>query len=292
MRARIATFAAHLTPLLLAVGVCHAQTPEATPAPAAQPASTELGSAKLALEHPLRRWVVSIEPMVWAPGLRGDIELPGSSSIDVESIGADETQIAPAGRATIRAGRLGFQIRGFGFTSDEDERSDGGFTLAGAAVAPGTSVESDIELYSFDGVVSWELPPIIDNPQDEVRLAFDITGGARVTSVDMDVRLAGGGGSSADNVWAMPILGARMNLDLPHRLGLGVSFDAGWLPSDSEEAFTWDVTASFFWMALENVGLEIGFRHLQSDLQDGDGPNDSRFDASLAGLFGAIVIRF
>jgi hypothetical protein len=256
-------------------------------------AAADTGAASLKLEHPLQKYVVSLEPMIWAPGLRGDIKLPGSSKIDVETTDADETQIAPMGRATIKADRLSFQLRGFGFSNEDSGRAGSAFTLDGAGIAAGTRVENDIEVYSFDATVGWELPAVIDNPTDEVRLAFAVTGGARVTSVDMSIAPSGGGGgSSLDNVWGMPTLGARMTLDLPHRLGLSVAGDVGWLPSDSEEAFSWDITVSFFWMALENIGIEIGFRHLQQDLEDGDGPGRGEFDASLAGLFGAVVIRF
>lgn len=247
----------------------------------------------LKLEHPLQKYVVSLEPMIWAPGLRGDIKLPNSSKIDVETTDADESQIAPMGRATIRADRLSFQFRGFGFSNDDSGRAGDPFTLDGAAIGAGTRVENDIEVYSFDATVGWELPAVIDNQTEEVRLAFAVTGGARVTSIDMSIAPSGGGaGASLDNVWGMPILGGRMTLDLPHRLGLMVAGDVGWLPIDSEEAFSWDITVSFFWMALENVGIEIGFRHMQSDLEDGEGARRGEFDAALAGLFGAVVIRF
>lgn len=259
---------------------------------AGQGGADTAGSSSLKLEHPLQKYAVSIEPMVWAPGLRGDIELPGSSKIDVETTDADETQIAPAGRVTIKADRLSFQFRGFAYSNDDTASASGAFDLGGAAIGAGTRIENDIDVYSFDATASWELPTIIDNPTDEVRLAFDVTGGVRVTSIDMSLSPAGGGaGASLDDVWAMPILGARMKLDLPHRTGLNVAGDVGWLPTD-DEAFSWDITVSFFWMPLENVGLEIGFRHLQQDLEEGEGAGRGNFDAALAGLFGALVIRF
>ena len=256
------------------------------------PAGDVGASASLMLEHPLQRYSVAIEPMIWAPGLRGDVGLVNSSVIDVEVVNADETQIAPAGRATLKVEKWMFQFRGFGFSVDEEAGAERGFNLDGGAVAAGERVRTEFDLYSFDLTLAYELPAVIDNPEDEVRLAFDVFGGARLTSFDGTIASVGGGASaSGDEAWGMAIGGARMKLDLPHRLGLNVSVDIGGFPG-TESAFTWDITVSFFWMAVENVGLEIGFRHLRSDLQSGDGPNDLVFDAAIAGLFGAVVIRF
>lgn len=253
----------------------------ATPDQPQDPASLDLDTDP--------RWIVRFEPNVWVPALRGDVSVPNSSSIDVEDIGADENEPAPAGRITFRADRWRILFRGFGFSLDETAGADRAFTLGGAAIAAGDRINTDLSFSSFDAVAGYELFVPIDDKENDVRLAFDIIGGVRVTSVDLDLsQQAGAASSGGDNVWAMPIIGGRMALDLPRGFGLDLTFDGGGLPTD-DDAFTWDITVAFSWMATNNLGVEIGFRHLDSTLSDGDA---LEFDAALAGLFGAVVIRF
>lgn len=270
----------------------------ASPAPAASASSTPASSqtqtqdpASLDLDAD-PRWIVRFEPNVWVPALRGDVSVPSSSSIDVEDIGADENEPAPAGRITIRADRFRILFRGFAFSLDETAGADRAFTLDGVGIAAGDRVNTDLSFSSFDAVAGYELFVPIDDKENDVRLAFDIIGGVRVTSIDLDLSQQNGGASSGgDNVWALPIIGGRMALDLPRGFGLDLTFDGGGLPGD-DDAFTWDITVAFSWMATNNLGVEIGFRHLDSNLSDGDGPGALEFDAALAGLFGAVVIRF
>jgi hypothetical protein len=223
--------------------------------------------ANPAAARPWNDWTIKVEPMVWAPALRGDIKMPGAASIDVEAIDADENEITPAGRVTIRADKWSFNFRGFAFSVDEDA--------------------ADIDLAGFDLTAGYTLWTPIDDAGHEVRLAFDLFGGARIHSLDASI-----GAADSDNTWFEPIIGGRANLDLPYRFGLSVSFDGGGFPSGEDSSFSWDITVAFTWMPVENVGLEIGFRHLQMDLTEGDGADEFEFDAALAGLFGAVVIRF
>lgn len=243
--------AAALLAALLLAAHAHAQTPESTPG--APPAWAD--------------WTIRIEPMIWAPALRGDIKMPGAASIDVETLNADEVEISPAGRVAIRADKWSFLFRGFAFAVDEDD--------------------ADIDLAGFDLTAGYNIWTPIDDPDHEVRLAFDLYGGARIHSLDASI-----GASDSDNTWFEPMGGGRLNLDLPYRFGLNLSFDAGGFTSGEDSSFSWDITVGFTWMAMENIGLEIGFRHLQMDLVEGDGTDEFEFDAALAGLFGSIVIRF
>ncbi|MBL8746050.1 MAG: hypothetical protein JNK58_06810 [Phycisphaerae bacterium] len=212
-------------------------------------------------------WTIRIEPIIWAPALRGDIKMPGAASIDVGTINADEVNLAPAGRVTIRADKWSFLFRGFAFAVDEDA--------------------AEIDLAGFDLTAGYNLWTPIDDPENQVRLAFDLFGGVRIHSIDASIAAA-----NSDNTWFEPIGGARINLDLPHRFGLNVSLDGGGFSSGEDSSFSWDITVAFSWRPIENLGLEIGFRHLQADLVEGDGADEFEFDGALAGLFGSVVIRF
>lgn len=238
-------------------------------------------------------WTIRFEPMVWAPALRGDIKLPASSAIDVETIGADENEIIAAGRLTLRADRWSFQFRGFSFSLDESAAATDAFTLGGAGAIAGTNVLTDLDLAGFDLTVGYRIWTPLEDVEREVRIGFDIHGGARVHSLDISVRTAAALGAE-ENTWIEPIGGARMSIDLPQGFGVNVAFDAGGFPSGDDSSFSWDITVAFSWMFLSDRrgGLEIGFRHLDMNLNEGEGAGELEFDAALAGLFGAIVIRF
>lgn len=261
----------------------------AGPAPARQDGS---------LDEPMQKkswpdWSLKLEPMLWAPALRGDVKLPASSRLDFSDVDADENEFVPAGRATLRADDWTFMFRGFGFERDESGESDVGFSLDGAPVAPGDEVRTEVDIWGFDLTAGYNLFTPVDNIARESRIALDIYGGARVHSVDVSMS-ANAAESSAGETWAEPIVGGRVTVDLPYGFGMNLSTDVGAMPFGDETSFSWDITVAFTWMFFEdrNAGLEVGFRHLYMNLESDEGADAFEFDGALAGLFGAIVIRF
>lgn len=259
----------------------------------AAPASGRDSADETPASSPRDAWTIRFEPMVWAPALRGDFKLPASARVDVEAVGADENEIIPAGRFTMRAGEWSIQFRGFGFSLDELGTASEDLTIGGAALGAGDRVRTSIDLAGFDLTAGRAVWTPLEDTEADVRIAFDLYAGARLHSVEASVRPEGGGASSrSDNVWAEPIVGGRMTLDLPHGFGVNVSMDAGGLPLGDDSSFSWDITVAFSWMMHDKAGVEIGFRHLQMDLSEGSGADEFEFDAALAGLFGAVVFRF
>ncbi len=271
--------------------------PETDPPPETEaPVETDLGvEADLSLDpteaDPTWSWVVEVKPMIWVPGLRGDVELPRSSSVDVETINIDEVEATPAGRMSIRAGNWTFRFRGYAFSLDESDEARSSFTLGGGTVAAGDPVFSDLELAGFDVTAGYRLWTPVESVENETRLGFDLYGGVRVNSLDLDVT-SNDLRSQEDYVWLQPLVGLEMQIDLPRGFGVEASFDVGVQPFGDETAFSWDATAAFQWRFARHAGLEIGFRHQQLLLEKGSGSNDFEFDASLAGLYGALVFRF
>lgn len=263
-------------------GAARAQAP-------VQPGDAAPDGAPALLDGPAP-WTVRLEPMLWYPALRGDVALPASSTLDVSQIDIDENEWSPAGRLTLKAERWSVQYRGFGFETDHRGAVGAPFTLGGGAVGAGATVASRLELSSFDLTAAYRFP-LLDDRENGVSAGLDVFGGGRVHSLDVAVRSAGAG-VSADETWIQPIVGARAELDLPHGLGLNVSLDLGAVSFGDRSAASWDVTVGFTWRPTKHIGAEIGFRHLQSDLSTEEGAGDFEFDAGLAGLFAAIVIRF
>lgn len=259
--------------------------------------SSEVGAEPLAV-HPGRAWTIQFEPMLWAPALRGDLRVPGGPTFDVESLNLDESRLAPAGEVTIRADKWSFFFSGFGFSYDETANARETIIAAGpVTIAPGQAVRSELDFYSFQATVGYEVFSNFfdepdDHPEDEVRLSLDVFGGVRYFDANLDLTpLAGAGSAMNDGQWVQPIGGVRLTIDLPYRTGVEVSLDGGGWGGD-QSSFAWNIAAAFYWAFHENAGLEIGFRNLASDLQDGEGANEFNFDAALMGLFGSVIIRF
>lgn len=240
-----------------------------------------------AARHPGREWVVQFEPMLWVPALRGDLRAPGAGRFDVETVNLDESRLAPAGEVTFQADKLSFQFSGFGFNVDDTVGAANTIGPIGA----GTAVRTEFELSSIEGAVGYEIWTPIDRPEDEVRLSFDIYAGARFFDADLVLTPAAGAAFAGDGQWVQPMGGVKMNLDLPWRTGIELSVDGGGWGGD-ESSFAWDITVAFFWVFHDHAGVEIGFRHLQMDLQDGSGAGAFEVDSALAGLFASVIIRF
>ena len=236
-------------------------------------------------------WSVEIKPMLWSPGLRGNFSLPRSSTIDVETVNIDETRLAPVGQFSLRADGLDVRFRGFGFSLDEGEVVRSAFTLGGMAVAPGDRVSSQIDFASFDLTVGYRFWTPVEDVDREVRLGIDLYTGLRVHSMSMELRTATAL-ASEEQTWVQPIIGFRITIDLPHRFVVYASLDGGGMSLGDDTASSVDLTAGVQWRFLDNVGFDWGFRHHQFNLQTRSSMGDFEYQGSLAGLYGALVIRF
>ncbi|MDX2116386.1 MAG: hypothetical protein SFZ24_12320 [Planctomycetota bacterium] len=240
------------------------------------------------------RWTIRFEAAAWAPALAGDATLPGGTSVDVEDIDADENEIEPTGRALIRGGKWSFMFRGFGFSFDDEGRAGASFDASDEiSFVRGDAVDAAIDIQGFDLTAGYTVLTPIDDVERDVRVAFDLYAGARLHTLDLSIGVPGGEAAQDDGVWVEPIGGVRVAVDLPHEFGFDLTLDGGGFPGSDASSYSWDVTVAFRWMFLgQGVGgLEIGFRHLRMNLEDGDA-EALEFDGALAGLFGGIVIRF
>ena len=229
--------------------------------------------------------------MVWIPGFRGDLKMPHGSSVDIESLNADETRITPAGRISITTEGWTIRFRAFGFSLEEDNFSQQAFTLANTPVANGERVSTDINFSSVDLTAGFRVWNPVEDIENDVRLGFDLYGGIRLHSMDVQVRSTSAT-SQFDENWFQPIVGVRMNIDLPRGFGVEASTDLGAFFAGEDSSTSFDITAAFTWRYHNTIGAEIGFRHHQFNLIAGDGPDKFEYDGSLAGLYAALVIRF
>lgn len=291
--------------------------PTAAPVTNAQAAVDTQEPAKTQLEEAPTRFTISIEPSVWFAGAGGKVKLPGSTPppvplsgpeaqpaelgdrIKLNDIGFDDPQATPAGAVSIGYDRWRFNIRGFGFSIDDDSTVDDSGSLGSVDFAPGDSLFGEIDANVFEAQVGYRFVEHNARPRQNgdgyvFRFYADVLGGARLYDVDMQFeQIATLNGTNAfDDMWIEPTIGAKVGVELYEQFDIGVELNFGVGPFGDHSSWSWDVMAGFQWRPVENLGIQIGYRNLAFDLQDGDGVDEFEWDGALAGLYFGAVIKF
>lgn len=243
-------------------------------------------------------WRVQIEPILWFPSLSGDLNVKSSRSISAENLDIDEPELTPSGQIKIRTGTepgsWWFVMSGFGFSTDGTSRTDAAFSAGGIDFDRGDRVEHDFALTSLELSVEYVLPPLLDFPEDDVRLGFNLYGGARMYHLDVTIGEPGADGAevSEESYWFEPILGVRMLMELPKGFAIDLSVDGGYFSTGDDESWSWDLMVAFLWRFHRNGFAEIGFRHFSPHLTSGSGSDEFGFDGRLAGLWASVGFSF
>ena len=252
------------------------------------------------------RWSTRATVSGWYPSLNGDQSLRGAPEFDIDLIDQADNQIAPRLELTFRRDRWSVIASGFLFGIDQSATVDGGsFASGGVTVNQGDRVSYDIRYGSADLLIGYRLPSIpisngerdgvagdpFSTPEDGVGLFFDVLAGARLWHLDYEMEQVGGPELiDQRSTWVDPVIGARMMLDLPKGWGMELRSDIGGFGVGSD--FAWNIEVAFQGRVAENIGVEIGFRHLQTDYETGSGAEELNWEMALAGLYGSVVISF
>lgn len=252
------------------------------------------------------QWSARATVSAWYPSLNGDQSLRGAPKFDIDLIDQADNQFAPRLELTFRRDRWSVIASGFLFGIDQGATVEGGsFASGGVTVNQGDRVTYDIKYGSADLLIGYRLPSIpISNGEeagvagdpfavtdDGVGLFFDVLAGARLWHLDYQLEQIGGPELiDQRSTWVDPVVGARMLLDLPKGWGMELRGDVGGFGVGSD--FAWNIEVAFQGEIAENIGVEVGFRHLQTDYETGSGADELNWDMALAGLYGSVVIRF
>ena len=113
---------------------------------------------------------------------------------------------------------------------------------------------------------------------------FEVLGGARYNSLDMDLQARGPVGAvsaSEGKDWIDPYVGFRSTLPLNDSLSLTVRADVGGFDVGSKLA--WQAVAHLDWWFHENFAAMFGYRILDTDYEDGSGASFFRYDVTMSG---------
>lgn len=263
----------------------------------AQPASEQpphLGENPL--EEAPAPWRITLRPGVWAPSLAGDLQLPGGTAIAaVERFNIDDIQPTGFGRWELQRGKLSIFGSGFFFSVDQRNKPDIDRNLGGIDFSADSRAREEFDLISAQVAVGWrvwERTIKARKSEGAVRIAIDVHGGLRVYNLDTRFSQIGGAGTSSDEIWAEPIIGGRITVDILEKATFQLALDGGGQPIGNHSSSSFDIIASINFRPWHNVGLELGWRQLSVDLEDGSGSGKTEFDGELAGIFGSLVIRF
>ncbi len=300
-------------------GFANSQSAAASDAPPtnAQAAVETKEPAKAQFEEAKPKFTISIEPSVWFAGAGGKVKMPGSGGtpapananepqaaalgdrIKLDRIGFDDPQATPAGEVNIGYERWRFALRGFGFSIDDTSTVGDSGSMGSVDFAPGDDLVGEINANVFEAQAGYRFFEYAGRPRQNgdgyvVRFYADALGGARYYDVDMQFEQFDtlNGTNSFDDGWIEPTLGGKIGVELYEQFDIDLEVNFGVAPFGDHASWSWDVIAGFQWRPVENVGLQIGYRNLAFDLQDGDGADEFEWDGALAGLYFGAVIKF
>jgi hypothetical protein len=223
-------------------------------------------------------WRFGVTPYVWLAGLKGDVgtfpRLP-LASVDV---GFDDlienTDIALMLAAEARKDRFGI-VADLSYLSVSADGDVPGPLFGGAGV----------DTRTFFGTVAG-LYRVVNTDTVDV----DLGAGTRIwyvdTEVNFDAGLLPGRSFEADQVWADPIVGVRLNIELGRDFSFAAAGDVGGFGLASD--LTWQLLGTVDYRFNDWFSVRAGYRHLAVDYE-----NDGFvWDVDLSGPIVGATFRF
>jgi opacity protein-like surface antigen len=123
---------------------------------------------------------------------------------------------------------------------------------------------SQIDQFIGNFVVTYN---VIDQPETR----FDLYAGARVNSLDTDLDILtnkiGTFSDSASKTWVDPIIGVRLQQELPNRFFVRAVGDIGGFGVSSD--LTWQALAALGYHINDSASVLLGYRGIGTDYEDG-----------------------
>lgn len=284
--------------------------PEATAASAPSAAEPQASESSAPAIEPLSQdWTIRFEPYVGYIGPAGDLRLPSDTTrggeFTLEDLNLDSTRVLPIGRIQAQRGKWRFGFSGLGFdANDQSSQQTTAGQIGGVAFAAGDELVSDLSYQSFDLLVSYRVwnHTADTNANNRVRLdvGLDVIGGLRFHNASIDIRnrpaTAPAPGTpliaDADEFFAEPVAGLRLDLTIVEKFGVEVETLAGGFSTGDRSSGSFSIDAGFAYRPMRSIGIKIGYRLLVFGLNDGEGNEEFDWAGSMAGLYFGAQISF
>lgn len=263
-------------------------------------------------------WNVQVEPLLWYWSPSGRIRLPATSGsggasaggfgdsgsrVKVAELNLDSPRFSPAGEVHLSIDRFRVSFSGAGYEINRDQsQADESFRLGASEVVAGDTLDVDFEFITAEltlGYNVWSKDFAADTDASRglaakpLVLRTYLLGGVRMYHTDISVRNVSAGTSADASEWfAEPILGARAEVEINEVFTIDLQLSGGYWADSDKSASSIDVAVGFMYRPHPNVGLQIGWRQVAFDLNDGEGVSEFEFDGRMAGVYGGIVLRF
>jgi len=223
-------------------------------------------------------WHVNVSPYLWLAGLDGNLKLLGHEAAVHQSF-ADifgNLKVGFMGLTEVRRGRFGV-LTDFLFVRVGDQ---------GAVPVPQLPVPVQVKLTTNTFTLT---PQVAYRVWSQKHFAADILGGFRYyhlgAKTNFDAGTFGQQSYSGTNNWADATGGGRLLARLTPKIGAFLIADAGGGGSSP----TWEVIYGAGYKILKNATLQIGYRRLYFNRQDGSAFG---LEATQQGLILGTTIRF
>ncbi len=223
------------------------------------------------------KWQVAITPYLFLARMDGDVALGGlESDVNVSARTLlDNLEFAAASRFEVRKGPWAGLF-------------DVNFMALGAQgdLPLGGRLDVDIDMLTFESALAYRL--------GSADTGVDVLGGVRYVRQDLRASRTGGIGSGAQRKftpdWVDPIFGVRFTKQISPRASFIARGDIGGFGAGSD--FTWNVEAGAEFRFTRHLGVQILFKALGIDYEEGSGADFYKYDIVSPGVVFGFPIRF
>ncbi|MGQ0628850.1 MAG: hypothetical protein ACT4PL_12220 [Phycisphaerales bacterium] len=288
-----------LTAACLLAASCLLHIDDAPPSGGAQPEGAEPLLAWPALKDP-SAFTVQVTPRAWYTSPSGRFKLPatgpGGRTVRVETLDLDAPRVSPYAEMQVRAGDFRFTFSGAAYEVDRGATVGSATQIGDIDLNPGDETDSSFEYSTFNlsiGYRFYEKDFGKDGGGSPGRTVLRIDGEAGVRLHDIDISVTSGAATASyDGFFGEIFLGGRVELQFARDFSVDLVLNGGGF-SDSERSVTsLDGSIAFSWRPVEAIALQLGWRQLLFDFQDGEGDGEFEFTGGMAGLFAGVVLRF
>lgn len=254
-------------------------------------------------------WTVRLEPYAAYIGPAGDLRMPSATTrggqFTLSDLNLDSPRLLPAGRIQVQRDKWRIGFSGLAFSADDRGSVQGvGGQIGDVPFAAGDELISDLSYESFDLLVSYRVWTHTGETNDDGRVRLDagvdLIGGVRFHHADFSIRnrplTAPAPGTplsvDADEFFAEPVVGARLDLTLAEQFGIEVESAAGGFGFGDRSSFSFSIDAGFAYRPTPMIGVKVGYRMLLFGLNDGDGADEFEWNGSMAGLYFGAQLSF
>jgi hypothetical protein len=241
-----------------------------------------VASAARAADEDPNAWHVAITPYAWAAGFYGDVTVRGiNAELDesfLDTVEQTDTLVGLAAHVEVTRGRFGV-FGDFFYVKTEVED-------AGA-----TALDVTTRMWFIEFGAQYRL---IDTRDERVPgVTFDLYGGGRYSSLELDLDTAGTPSANQSKEWIDPIVGGRFGVHFSPNVFLLFAGDVGGFGVGSD--FAWALTGllGYKWQSgTVEWAILAGYKALYQDYTSGSGPQRFRWDTTMHGPVLGFSVRF